>query len=269
MILVFKLSILLTLFTTGIFLLFGCVYSFIEKRNTRYVLSALGSKGILFTGVVGTTIHEISHLIMCLIFNHKVIDFQLFNFKGYKYDEVLGYVSHKYNNKNLYEKSGNFFIGIAPIIFGTLFIIFSFRFLLPSLYSLIDIQNYTAYLKDINLSNIILLLLELCKSLFLVLFKIENLSNINFYIFIYLMFCVTTHISLSKKDFQNSSAGVFSLFIIYFIICFLYLLFNQNLDILLMSLINYGIYLIVFLSVGLFFSLTSLLISYFIYKLKK
>lgn len=91
----FKASIFLTLLTTGLFLLFGYIYSIIEKRNTRYILSTFGSFGILFTGIIGTAVHEISHLIMCFIFHHKVSDFQLFNFKGYKYEETLGYVSHK------------------------------------------------------------------------------------------------------------------------------------------------------------------------------
>ena len=74
-ILAFKTSIFLTLLTTGVFLFFGYIYSIIEKINSRYLLSTFGSKGVLFTGIIGTTVHEIGHLIMCFIFNHKISDF--------------------------------------------------------------------------------------------------------------------------------------------------------------------------------------------------
>lgn len=264
-----KSSFLLTFLTTGTFLLFGYIYSIIEKRNTKYLLYTFGSAGILFTGVIGTTIHELGHLIMCIIFKHKITDFQLFNFKGYKYEETLGYVSHRYNENSIYQQVGNFFIGVGPIISGTLFIILSFRLLLPHMYSLIDIQNYVNYLNEVNLGNIILLFFSLCKSLFLMLFNIKNLSNINFYIFIYLMTCVSTHISLSKKDFQNSIIGIFSIFMIYFIVCLFFIIFNFNLNDLLISLMNYNIYLLLFLSTGLVFSLISFLFTYIFYVIKK
>ncbi|MGO0916500.1 hypothetical protein ACTPEM_26060, partial [Clostridioides difficile] len=39
-----------------------------------------------------------------------------------KNDGILGYVSHSYKKDNLYQSIGNFFIGIAPIIGGTIMI---------------------------------------------------------------------------------------------------------------------------------------------------
>ena len=259
-ILAFKTSIFLTLLTTGVFLFFGYIYSIIEKINSRYLLSTFGSNGVLFTGIIGTTVHEIGHLIMCFIFNHKISDFQLFNFKGYKYDDTLGYVSHRYNENSLYQKAGNFFIGIGPIISGTLFMMLSFKLLLPDKFSLLDINNFLPYLNNIRLENFFLLLLNLFKVLFRILFNIHNLSNVKFYIFIYLMICVSTHISLSKKDFENSSIGVFSLFIIFFIISFVCIILNLNS--ILSIFINYILYLFIFLSIGLVFSIISLAIIF-------
>ncbi|MCR1822498.1 hypothetical protein, partial [Terrisporobacter muris] len=187
-----KYSIFITLLIAGVFLCFGYIYSFIEKRNSSYIYSAFGNKGILFTGMIGTSVHEIGHLIMCLIFHHKVSDFQLFNFKGYKYEETLGYVSHRYNDRNLYEKAGNFFIGIGPMISGTLFIILSFKLLLPNIYDSININSYFINLSSINMESIVFLLLSLSKNLLFSLLSINNLSSINFYIFIYLMFSVSS-----------------------------------------------------------------------------
>ena len=168
--LTFKISIFLSLLTIGMFLFFGYIYSIIEKINFRYLISTFGSIGILLTGIIGTTVHELGHLIMCFIFNHKINSFQFFNFKNYKSESTLGYVSHKYNEKSLYQKAGNFFIGIGPIISGTLFMILSFKFLLPNKFSLLNMDNYLFYLSNINIENFILLfinLLEKVKKLFL------------------------------------------------------------------------------------------------------
>lgn len=264
-----KSSLFLTFLTVGTFLLFGYIYSLIEKRNSKYLYYTFGNTGILLTGIIGTTIHEVGHLVMCFIFRHKVTDFQLFNIKGYKYEETLGYVSHRYDKNSLYEKAGNFFIGIGPLISGTLFIILSFRLLLPDMYSSISPKSHIDYIANFNLVNIILLLFSLTKSLFLMLFNFNNLLNIKFYIFIYLMICVSTHISLSKKDFQNSSLGIFSIFIIYFVICLFCIFFNFDLNNLLINFIKYNIYLLLFLSIGLIFSLISLSISYLFYSIKK
>lgn len=257
-----KYSVLITTLIIGVFLFFGYIYTFIEKRNSSYIYSAFGSNGILFTGIIGTTIHEIGHLIMCLIFHHKISDFQLFNFKGYKYEETLGYVSHRYNDRNLYEKTGNFFIGIGPMISGTLFIIIIFKILLPDVFENIKINEYLTSLSSIDTENIIISLINFTKTLLLSLFNIHNLKKINFYIFIYLMFSVSSHISLSKKDFKNSYIGIFSLFLMVFIICLFSIILNFNTRILLMFFIKTSIYLFSFLSIGLIFSLISLFISY-------
>ena len=230
--LAFKISIFLSLLTIGMFLFFGYIYSIIEKINFRYLISTFGSIGILLTGIIGTTVHELGHLIMCFIFNHKINSFQFFNFKNYKSESTLGYVSHKYNEKSLYQKAGNFFIGIGPIISGTLFMILSFKFLLPNKFSLLNMDNYLFYLSNINIENFILLFINLFKILFKALFSIDNLNNIKFYIFIYLMICVSTHISL---------------------ICIM-----LNLNSILIIFINCLLYLSIFLTIGLIFSIVSL-----------
>ena len=264
-----KYSTFITILLTGTLFLFGYAFSFIEKRNSIYIYSTFGSAGILFTGVIGTAIHEIGHLIMCLIFHNKVTNFQLFNFKGYKHEETLGYVSHKYNDRSLYQKAGNFFIGIGPMISGILFILITFRLLLPNVFFTLNISAYLSNLYIINIFYFLKYLVNFSKNLFFALFNIHNFSNTRFYIFIYLMFSVSSHISLSKKDFQNSYVGIFSLFIIIFMIFLLNITFNSssiNLIIIFMRII---IYLFSFLTMGLIFALISLLISYTLFNIKK
>lgn len=266
---VFQISIFFTTLFLFTFILYGYLYNFIEKKTSKYVFSTFGYSGILFTGIIGTTVHELGHLIMCLIFNHRITDFQLFNFKGYKNNEVLGYVSHKYNNKSLYQKSGNFFIGIGPMIFSTLFIIFSFKLLLPDIFSQLNIGEYLINFNYSNTSEILYIIVNILERFFSLIFNINNLKNIKFYIFIYIMFSISNHISLSKKDLENSISGICSLFLIILIGCLSYFLINDNLGNLYMKFLLANIYLILFLSIGLAFSIISFFISFLFSRFKK
>ena len=155
------------------------------------------------------------------------------------------------------------------MIFGILFIIITFKLLLPNVFFTLNISAYLSNLSIINIFDFLKYLINFSKNLFFTLFSIHNFSNIRFYIFIYLMFSVSSHISLSKKDFQNSYLGIFSLFIIIFTICLLNITFNSssiNLIIIFMRII---IYLFSFLTMGLIFALISLLISYTLFNIKK
>lgn len=73
-----------------------------------------GHKSIYLTGWIGTPVHEISHVIMCMIFGHKVEEVSLF--KPESESGVLGYVVHRYDSKSFYQSVGCLFIGIAPLL---------------------------------------------------------------------------------------------------------------------------------------------------------
>lgn len=65
---------------------------------------------------LGCSFHELSHAFFALIFGHKINEIALFepNNNG----ESLGHVSHSYNKRSFYQKTGNFFIGIGPLLAG-------------------------------------------------------------------------------------------------------------------------------------------------------
>jgi hypothetical protein len=68
-----------------------------------------------------TPIHEISHLIVAVLFGHKIDKVVLFqrNKSG-----TLGFVYHRWNSNSLYQSTGNFFIAIAPLIASVLITFF-------------------------------------------------------------------------------------------------------------------------------------------------
>ena len=100
-----------------------------------------GFNGILFTGILGTPLHELSHYVMCLIFKHNIVRVELFRPSSCKVDGVLGFVSHSFNKNSLYQQIGNFFIGIAPLVFGSIALIFSFKLLLPDMFLTLNIDE--------------------------------------------------------------------------------------------------------------------------------
>lgn len=79
--------------------------------------AVFGHKSIYLTGWIGTPIHEISHVLMCIIFGHKVEEVSLF--KPEPDSGVLGYVVHRYDPKSFYQSVGCLFIGMAPL-FGNI-----------------------------------------------------------------------------------------------------------------------------------------------------
>ncbi len=106
--------------TIGAIVLFGFLIAMCN-RIFYWNFGRYGRVACYITGAVGTPVHECSHALMCILFGHRITEMKLYQIGD---DEgILGYVSHSYNKRNVYQRLGNFFIGIAPIItsFGGFF----------------------------------------------------------------------------------------------------------------------------------------------------
>ena len=128
------------------------------------------------------------------------------------------------------------------------------------------------YLKLINQSNIEVFVGYLYKTLILLineLFNFSNLLNFRFWIFLFIASSITTHMSLSKKDLQNSISGVVSIFLAITILCTMSTLFNIDLFSFQIILLKYNLYLASILILGLLFAALTLLISFSFYFLKR
>lgn len=105
----------------GPLLILALIMNFIARENENLSYKVLGQKVYLYVfGWLGTSVHELGHAIFAIIFAHKVSEIKLFTPGSGK---SLGQVKHSYSKGNPYQTLGNFFIGLGPILLGTLLLL--------------------------------------------------------------------------------------------------------------------------------------------------
>lgn len=195
----------------GFLILFGSILLFLKYLLSNIFYNSIGWKGILLTGWIGTPIHELSHALMCVLFGHRIIELSFF--KPDKTTGMLGFVSHSWDTRSLYQSVGNFFIGIAPLIIGTGMIIALLYFILPDLFSEVSVVLSTFQIESFELSHIekyVQLLGEIIK----ILFSGDNLYEWRYYVFLYLTLSIASHIAPSPSDFRGMKSGLLLLLLL-------------------------------------------------------
>ncbi len=204
----------------GLLFIFGIILYFLARftRNT-YIKTTGKTLDIIVTGWIGTPIHELGHALFCIIFRHKIDDIKLYTPNSE--DGTLGYVNHSYNSKSTYQKIGNFFIGIGPIILGTMVLYGLLLFLVPNTKDvLLSIESQSKVLsKGIhgNLTNSLNILWTSTLNTLELLFKKGNLTDYKFWIFLYLSMCISSHMELSPPDIKSAWRGLISIAIFFLV----------------------------------------------------
>ncbi len=259
----FKLPFQNTLLQLLIFV--GCVYIvgyLVYLCNKSFYRMQGNSRAVcLATGIIGTPIHELSHAILCIAFGHRITEMKLFQVD----DEsgTLGYVNHSYNPKNWYHQIGNYFIGVAPLFGGSIFLYLLMTQFVPSGY--LFMNTLINEILDIYSGK---LGLELIPVIFKsVLATVEKIffSNfgINTVIFILISFCIALHMNLSTADIRSSIKPLPLLAIVLFIVNFVLSLVSASLyQSFLSGVFFVGCYLLVFLTLSLILSVIILLIGF-------
>ncbi|MFC1976856.1 hypothetical protein ACFLWS_01100 [Chloroflexota bacterium] len=194
-------SIITTLSQILILLGPGLALGFAMHFIAKFTGRRLGYKwNIRLVSWIGTPIHEIGHAFFCVVFGHKITEIQLFH--PDPVTGTLGFVNHRYNSNNMYHQMGNFFIGVGPIIFGTVVLILLSNWLLDI--NLIDTAGVKILSSDLGswlaFTGLFGNLWDWSSSFFLAVFSENNLRNWQLYVFLYLDFAIGSHISLSKAD---------------------------------------------------------------------
>ena len=209
------------------------------------------------TGAIGTPIHELSHALFCLIFAHKITEIKLFQINSA--DGTLGYVNHSYNKKNIYQRVGNFFIGIAPIIVITALLGLIAWALMPNV-----IYKMSAQIGAVSLSNGFEFVFGAYFGAMGIFF--EAITDYHWWLFILIGSCFALHMNLSKEDINGALVGlifVLAIFLIADII--LFIIGIPVLNGFTRIILRGGVFLSVFLSISLIVNLVLLGIS-FIYR---
>ena len=205
--------------TAGLFCIFGGAIAVCN----RLFYSSIGNKSKVLcyaTGFIGTPIHELSHALMCLVFGHKITEIKLFQINPA--DGVLGYVKHSYNPKNIYQRVGNFFIGIAPVIIGFLILTGLFDLLLPDIYSEC-VGSFTASRLAKGGTEWLNMLLETIVRLF------RCFERWQFWVFVVIGGLIALHMTLSKADWQGAFSGILAFLVIFAIIDIIIAMINIEL----------------------------------------
>ncbi len=165
----------------------------IQRRLSR----RFGWNSVLITGWLGTPVHELSHAIACFTFRHKIDEMALF--KPDVQSGRLGYVRHSYQKGNRIQELGNLFIGIAPLLGGTLvlavlLLLFYPEFAGTMIRGEMIAENTPWYQQFVTLGQETLWYFS----------SFENLRTVRFWIFLYLVLCVASHMAPSRSDYQGA-----------------------------------------------------------------
>lgn len=254
-------ALILSLEILFVLSLLASIFSFLGKKNTFYIYNCFGMNGLVITGLIGTVVHEFSHMLFCLIFRHEIVEFSLFRPYKSGFDGVMGYVNHSCDRSSPYQMVGNFFIGIAPIIVGTGCMILFMSILLPEEFKATyqTFNQNMAYMSNINsIGDSLNIYINIVIAIIHNLNPFIGHSWPRYIVFIYIMYSITSHMDLSKEDIINSRAGLLVFIILTYLINLIFIVLGIKYQILLLKVL---ISVFSFLTVGLFFAFTTMLIS--------
>ncbi|MDR0696681.1 MAG: metalloprotease family protein [Christensenellaceae bacterium] len=203
----------------------GLLINVLMKITIR-LAGGLAKPMIFATGLIGVPVHELSHVIMCIIFKHKIGEIKLF--KPDIENASLGYVTHFYNKKSLYQKAGCFFIGVAPIIIGALSMILLLNLITPVTAYNVSIAMSDNFVSSGTTLNRIVSVFSCTAHMLSAFFNPSSIRQISWWVFSYVACCVAMHMRLSPSDIKGSLTGiVVTIFILFLINLFLLVFFNN------------------------------------------
>jgi apolipoprotein N-acyltransferase len=167
---------------------------------------------------LGTSVHELSHAFFALVFGHKITEIVLF--EPNKDGASLGHVNHSYNKKSIYNKIGNFFIGIGPVLasgmvlFFATWLIFNYNMSQNSPFRMTtEIFSNFSVLKQngIALTNGLITFYSLV-------FSTNSITWWKIILYIYILYSIGSSMTLSPSDVKSAVSGF--LWVIVFFLLF-------------------------------------------------
>lgn len=184
------------------------IVSWIGHIAKKTLVDNLGNNSQLVVGGLGVVIHEFGHALFAFIFGHKVTKVQLLNIH-YQNSGALGSVQHSWNENNIYQRLGNFFIGLAPYYTCSLALYLLQKFLLKAQ------LNFTSMSADtlLDANNLVESVLNNLKMSF----ANGTWSMIALYLLLTIMIASTGY-DLSDADFKTVHQGIIPWLIVQFVV---------------------------------------------------
>lgn len=205
--------------TIGVMNVFGLLLEYLENLVNYKIAEIFEQYSIYVNTImaaVGTPVHELGHLIAAVIFGKNIIDVQLFRpFSVWK-DGIWGYVSYTGNNGSVWGQIGNYFIGIAPLILGGVFILLTFRFIIPEVYKLADEKNDAAW-KKARRMKVLRSSLAFVGGFIKGLFSLRGFGIIRGILALFIVTSISMHMTLSFADIENGITGFIIIVVLFFI----------------------------------------------------
>ena len=173
----------------------------VERRIARRLSHRFGWRSVLVTGWLGVPLHELSHLVCCWLFRHRIIAVSLLD--PDPRTGTLGYVQHAYRQRNLYQLSGNFFFGIAPLLGGSLVLLAALALLLPGAH-----PELTATAAPSGFGAQLMHVTALTVATLRQIFTLSHVGTWQLWVFLILALCVGTHMSPSRPDLTGAVPGL-------------------------------------------------------------
>lgn len=196
--LVLLLSLRQFIFLFALTLLLSYLIQLINRRLLKNSWQLLGGKPYLWLfGWFSIPVHELGHAIFAVIFGHKITRIVLFDPQASSGSH--GFVQHSWNQKNVYHRVGNLFIGIGPIIFGSTVIWLLARWLLQAHFQGFDSLDAQAGVWQ-QIQAIPYFLVNSLSNTLLIFQGIFSSFSWKTALFLYLSFAISTNINLSELD---------------------------------------------------------------------
>lgn len=175
----------------------------LERITQRRLAQFFGWRAVLITGWLGTPIHELSHLVACWVFGHRVEAVALFS--PDPQSGRLGYVHHSYRAGHYWQELGTVFIATAPLAGGAAALIGLLGLFFPSVLA-------TAWTRIpwTGLDTAGAAMIEVAQAMSHTgqeLFLAGHWASPRLWVFLYLVLCVGCHWAPSGSDYRNAGRG--------------------------------------------------------------
>ncbi|MFD1472032.1 hypothetical protein [Companilactobacillus mishanensis] len=178
------------------------IASWLGHVSKGMLVNNLGPNSQLVVGGLGVAIHESGHALFAIIFGHKVTKIQLLNFH-YAQNGTLGSVEHSWRENNIYQRLGNFFIGLAPYYMCSIALYLLQKFLLGTTFDFSGVLQSTDIAQFTSLSKLATSVFDN----FMTIFANASWGMIIFYLVLLIMISSTGY-DLSDEDFNTVKKGL-------------------------------------------------------------